>query len=254
MYNPHPHPRGFTLIELLVVIAIIALLGALLLPAIRGALASAKAANSLSNTRQWGLALAQAASDYDNLLPWDGEDAVSQSIVRGDWWANRLPPYIGSPTYADINLQSRGRSVPMPPQRSLFVDSAARIPGNAPYRSGQFSFFFSYVINSKLNSSMPSGRSIGLALLSRPSATAVIVEMRSVAQELPGSSPYYGTSLDRAKADWQRFANRHREGGHIAFADGSSRHVLQAYAVRQDGGTNGFNKNDLVWNPLGPAN
>ncbi len=252
--KPNQRIRGFTLIELLVVIAIIAILAALLFPFIQSALASARAANSLSNTRQWGIAIAASASDCDGRLPWDGEDSVAQSIVRSDWWANLLPPYVSSPTYADINLQSRGRSVPMPPQRSIFVDSSAKLPANAPYRSGQFAFFFSYVINSKLNSEMPANTTLPLSQIQQPAITAVIVEMRSVPQELPSSDPYYGTSLDRAKADWQRFANRHRSGGHISFADGSSRHVANAYATQSDGGTNGFNKADLVWNPLGPAN
>src|SRR5665213_3002415 len=62
---------GFTLIELLAVIPIIAVLAAILLPALSRARARAEGIACLNNTRQLALAWQLYADDHDGLLPYN---------------------------------------------------------------------------------------------------------------------------------------------------------------------------------------
>lgn len=75
---------AFTLIELLVVIAIIALLLAILIPALSRVRESAKRVVCSSQLKQVGIAVQAYAADYSNLLPYYGDDAHPYALYRSE--------------------------------------------------------------------------------------------------------------------------------------------------------------------------
>ena len=91
---------GFTLIELLVVVAVIAILAALLLPALNNAKASAKRTQCASNLRQIIFAAAIYADENEDRYPAQLADGLPVRAAGGTGrnYYDLLMPFVGNPT------------------------------------------------------------------------------------------------------------------------------------------------------------
>ena len=226
------HKRGFTLIELLVVIAIIAILAALLLPALGKGQAQARRVQCGGQLQQWGQALQMYANDNSDATPRRGQGVKPLTqLNRPEDWFNALAPELSLQGFGNY-IASAGTNNDSPPP--LFVCPDAQ---PAPHR-----YFLTYAMNMYFSPwSLPAPH-----LMSKIPTPADVVFLTD------GGIGY--SSAYPAIAEYSPQA-RHRKTANLVFVAG---HV-QNFKGGEIGSYNGINsRTDIIWQfdpslqPFGP--
>lgn len=259
---------AFTFIEMLVVIVVIAILAALLLPALARAKEKARSVQCLNNLKQWTTAFVMYSDEHEGFIPREGHRR--DGTVRIDSWANvydrtnkdvwynALPPYLNerpASAYAPLFSGERPRFY----ENRLFHCPSAKFPAGVGTDNDAV---FSMAMNSKLimSPASPPECSLRFDVIQRPSDTVAFLDARVNRSEPKVDVQQLDYDLGQPSAFSSRFAARHSRGGNVAFCDGhvawqSGSVVVETRSGRYRGLAR-FPDGEIIWcaDPLADPN